>query len=216
MLSRLELAVDLLHFATDAALATQSASMPGYPFASSVPFIVDEHQCPIVLISRLAEHTRNLAANPRTSLMISKSMGDGEMARVTLLGDAIQFAPDSALVARYIRFHPHADRFLQLGDFTFWRLTPIRVMTIGGFAKASWIEGDRLFEAPMITLAQEDAVIASVTEQVRPDICILGIDAYGIDVRVNQERMRLRFAVGPVTFEALIPTLLREFEKLNT
>lgn len=75
MLSRLELLIDLLHSATDAALATHSTTIEGYPFATAVPFVADAHHRPVFLLSGLAEHTRNLAANPRASLMIMKSLG---------------------------------------------------------------------------------------------------------------------------------------------
>jgi hypothetical protein len=204
MLSRLELAIDLLHPASDAALATHSSSLPGFPFASSVPFIVDEHQRPVFLISGLAEHTRNLAANSRASLMIAKPLGVGEV-------HSMDRDPD--LVTRYLRYHPHAERFLQLGDFRFHRLEPIRVLTIGGFAKASWLEGERLLEAPSISLEQETALIDAGNGRLRGEITLTGVDPYGADLVADGGRIRIRFGVGPVAEDALLPTLLRELEK---
>ena len=213
MLSRLELAIDLLHSASDAALATHSSSLPGFPFASSVPFIVDEHQRPVFLISGLAEHTRNLAANSRASLMIAKPLGEGEVARISMVGEVHSMDRDPDLVTRYLRYHPHAERFLQLGDFRFHRLEPIRVLTIGGFAKASWLEGERLLEAPSISMEQEAVLIDAGNGRLRGEITLTGVAPYGADLVTDQGRIRIRFGVGPVAEDALLPTLLRELEK---
>lgn len=54
MASRLKILIDLLHAPGDIGLATLSAAVPGYPFATSVPFATDEHHRPLMLISRLA------------------------------------------------------------------------------------------------------------------------------------------------------------------
>lgn len=78
MLSRLELLIDQLHSVQEAALATHSTTLEGFPFASAVPFVTDEHHRPVFLISGIAEHSRNLAANPRASLMIAKALGEGK------------------------------------------------------------------------------------------------------------------------------------------
>lgn len=215
MLSRLELAIDLLHSVADAALATHSSSLPGFPFASNVPFVVDPHQCPVLLISGLAEHTRNLAANPRASLMIAKPLGDGEVARISLVGEVHPIDRNPELVARYLRYHPHAERFLQFGDFRFHRLEALRVMTVGGFANASWLEGERLADTPSVSLAHEATLLDAVSAQLRDGYAVLGIDAYGADLITPQGRTRVRFDVGPVTADALLPTLLRELEKLG-
>ena len=213
MLSRLELAIDLLHSASDAGLATHSSSLPGFPFASSIPFIVDEHQRPVFLISALAEHTRNLAANSRASVMIAKPLGEGEVARISLLGEVHSLDRDPGLVARYLRYHPHAERFLQLGDFRFHRLEPMRVLTIGGFARASWLEGERLLEAPSISLEQEAALIDAANGRLDEGIVLSGVDPYGADLVTDRGRIRIRFGVGPVAEDALLPTLLRELER---
>ena len=210
MLSRLELLIDLLHSATDAALATHSTTLESYPFATAVPFVADAHHRPILLLSGLAEHTRNLAANPRASLMIMKSLGEGEMTRVSLIGEVQPIEADPLLVSRYLRYHPHAERFLSLGDFRFHRFEPIRVLTVGGFAKASWLEGERLLEAPHVSVVDEAELIMHVTELFDDGFRMLGIDAYGADLLMGDGRSRLRFSVGPVTSDALLPTLIRE------
>lgn len=209
MLSRIELLIDLLHSASEAALATHAVSLAGYPFASAVPFVTDEHHCPVLLISTLAEHTRNLATDARASLMIAKTLGEGEMARVSLVGAVVPLEAEPLLVRRYLRYHPHAERFLQLGDFRFHRFEPVRVLTVGGFAQAGWLEGQRLLDAPHVTLADEAALIPQVAGHGADAAHILGLDAYGADLIAHGVRQRIRFGAGPVTADALLPTALR-------
>lgn len=216
MLSRLELLIDLLHSVLEAALATHSTTLDGFPFASTVPFVTDAHHRPIFLISGLAEHSRNLLANPRASLMIAKTLGEGEMARVSLMGEVHPIEADPLLVARYLRFHPHAERFLQLGDFRFHRFEPIKVLTVGGFAKASWLDGSRLLEAPVIALADEDALLARHAQEVVTPHCQLrGIDAFGADAMLDGKPVRIRFGAAPVTKEAWWPTLRGELATMT-
>lgn len=210
MLSRLELLIDLLHSASDAALATHSTTLEGFPFSSSVPFVLDEHHRPVFLISGLAEHTRNLIANPKASLMVAKHLGDGEMARVSLVGEVHPIDADPQFVSRYLRYQPHAERFLQLGDFRFHRLDPIRVLTVGGFAKASWLEGERLQNAHQVSLIKECEIIEQVTPMLGSGSNVLGIDAYGFDIQLGDDRRRIRFTTGPVAEDAMLPTLIRE------
>jgi len=210
MLSRLDLLIDLLHSVQEAALATHSTALDGFPFASAVPFVTDEHHRPVILISGLAEHSRNLAANPRASLMIAKTLGEGEMARVSLMGEVRLIDTDPLLVTRYLRYHPHAERFLQLGDFGFHRFELIKVLTVGGFAKASWLEGSRLLEAPAISLVEEAELLAQYELENGTACEVRGVDAFGADVTLDGEPARIRFSTGPVTMEAWLPTLHRE------
>jgi hypothetical protein len=209
MRSRLELVLDLLHGSAEAALATHSTQLPGYPFASAVPFVLDDTHCPILLLSALAEHSRNLAANPRASLMIAQALGEGEMERVSLVGEMHRFDPEPLLVRRYLRYHPHAERFLQLGDFAFRRLEPKRILAVGGFARAGWLDGERLPQAPRLSLELEAELIGQLVPQLADGREILGIDAYGIDLRGAGTRRRHGFEAGPAGPETVLPTALR-------
>lgn len=210
MLSRLERLIDLLHSAQEAALATHSTTLEGYPFASTVSFVTDEHHRPVILISGLAEHSRNLAANPRASLMVAKALGEGEMTRVSLMGEVQAIEADPLLVARYLRYHSHAGRFLQLGDFKFHRFEPTKILTVGGFAKAGWLEGSRLIEAPAISLAEEADLLAQYQSDASKGYQLMGADAFGADIVQDGKAIRIRFGNGPVIREAWWPTLYRE------
>ena len=150
--------LDLLHRSPVSTLATQSLQMPGYPYATAIPNVLDECHRPLLLISALAEHTKNLLANPKVCLSIMESgvpnIQDGE--RLTLVGDVEQFEPSEALVARYLRYVPAAEQYLAL-DFMFFRVIPKRVRYIGGVGKMGWIDAAALEAAKRIDLREEAA-----------------------------------------------------------
>jgi hypothetical protein len=120
------------------------------------------------------------------------------------------------LVARYLRFHPEAERFLQLGDFLFFRLDPLRIRVVGGFAQAGWLEGRQLIEAPFISLEDEAHMIESANSSLPDGIALLGVDAYGVDYRSGGTRKRAVFKAGPVLADAAQASLHRVLDTLRT
>jgi hypothetical protein len=212
MLPRLNVLIDLLHRCADAALATHSVAVPGYPFASALPFGTDERHRPILLISRLAEHTQNLAANPRASLLVHMPLKDGDVARATLIGPVEPIDPEPLLVARYLRYQPKGADFLQLGDFRFFGMEPEQARIIGGFGQAAWLAGERLTDACPLTLAQERAALDVLIPATPAGAEILGLDSYGIDLWRAGERQRLAFAAGAVTADALVAVARRTLD----
>jgi len=101
-------------------LATLSHRLGGYPFGSVVPFVLDHAARPVMLVSRLAEHTRNIEADRRASLLVSEPTVDVQAgARLTLVGDVARVTGNlGALRARYLRYFPDAGRLL-VGRFRF-------------------------------------------------------------------------------------------------
>ncbi len=200
-------------------LSTLSQRLGGYPFGSLVPYILDHQARPVLLISNLAEHTRNLAADPRVSLLVSDAAGDIQAgARVTLVGDA-QAPDDAELPAtrdRYLRFFPNATQLLELGDFKFMVIRPITLRFIGGFGRIHWISAEN-YTAPANQLANaEGEVVAHMNSehaealadycrhylQQSPDaIAMIGIDCDGIDLRADNQLARIDFD-EPVTSSA--------------
>lgn len=214
MASRLKILIDLLHAPGDIGLATLSVAVPGYPFATSVPFATDEHHRPLMLISRLAEHTQNLIADSRASLLVARELGGGEIARVSLVGNVDQVELSPLLSARYLRFHPEAERFMQLGDFHFYRIDPLRIRVVGGFAQAGWLDGKQLLDAPHISLEDEIRLIEEVQPSLPNGIALLGVDAYGADYSSETMRRRVEFKAGPVTADAANAALARALKNL--
>jgi heme oxygenase (biliverdin-IX-beta and delta-forming) len=125
----------LLRSARSGCLATTAK---GQPFASLVTPACMPDGSLLLLLSRLAEHTRHLMADPRCSLMLS---GAAETAnpqttpRVTVTGIA-EMVDDQALKARYLAVHPYASLYADFGDFATWRIKPVAGILVGGFARA--------------------------------------------------------------------------------
>jgi putative heme iron utilization protein len=193
---KLELApvFNLLHSAQASTVATQSLQMPGYPYATVVPNILDERHRPILLISALAEHTKNLLANPKVSISVTEAgitnVQDGQ--RLTLVGDAEQFKPSEALKLRYLRFLPAAEQYLML-DFIFFRIVPKRLRYIGGVGRMGWLESEVLDALPSLSLAEEATLLEEAQAIAPKNITLLGIDPFGIDYLADGFRDRSAF-----------------------
>jgi putative heme iron utilization protein len=129
----------LLKAGGSGALSTHSVEKPGFPFASLVLYALDERGRAIFLLSGLAVHARNLAADARASLMVAE--GDGQSsARVTVVGKAVKLSGGEAEAARaaYLARHPGAKAWASFGDFSLWRLEPVDSYVVAGFGSAGW------------------------------------------------------------------------------
>jgi len=139
----------LLERERNGVLATLSASRAGWPFGSVAAFALSDQGEPILLFSRLAEHTRNLQADPRASLLVqdAASRDDPQAgARVTLLGtiEPVTAADGASAESRYLAKHPQAVHYLSLGDFRLYILRVTAARYINTFGAMGWIDGDRL------------------------------------------------------------------------
>src|SRR5947199_35145 len=84
---------------------------PGGPFASLVMVALHHDVSPLLLISDLSEHAKNIKAECRVSLLFDGTPGlDDPLTgpRVTVLGEAVPIE-DSRLKARYLARHPSAE-----------------------------------------------------------------------------------------------------------
>jgi putative heme iron utilization protein len=195
-------------------LSTLSVRLGGHPFGSIVPFALDGDCRPAILISALAEHTRNLAADPRASLIVHDYADDVQAGtRLTLVGDAARLADDAVVRSRYLRQVPAAEDLLALGDFSFWTIAPERLLFIRGFGRIDWIDAAE-FAPPANSLAEADeAIVAHMNADhtvALADYCrhyhgvtpvaveMTGIDCDGFDVRADGQLLRFGFP-DPVT-----------------
>lgn len=199
----LDTVIPLLHATSYGVLATQSTQVPGYPFASILPFVLDERHCPVFLISGLAEHTKNILANHRASFLVSSPDGKNVLtgARLTIVGDVLHFEASQELVARYLRYQPDAKRYLDLGDFAFFRLTPKRARYVAGFGDMGWIEEAEWALGAVLSLADEAKFYPNLIEVLPMGIRLLGLDRYGVDIERQGRRERQQFPNAPVAME---------------
>lgn len=196
-------AVHLIHEAGYGTLATHSIHLPGFPFATILPFVPDENHNPVFFISKLAEHTKNLLADRRASFLISRPDGEDVQAgpRITLVGEVSQIDPSSGFAARFYRYHPGMQQLASFGDFAFYGLQPLRLRLIAGFGMAGWIEREAWRAVPSFALARENELMADLEN--RAEDRLLGLDCYGADIERVGKRARIRFPGGPLAPEAL-------------
>ena len=190
-------------------LSTLSKKLDGYPFGSITPFVLDQLGRPMILISTLAEHTKNITADARVSLLAHSSADNFQAnARVTVVGNCARLDDQMAPRARYLRFFPEAETYFDTHDFFFYRIEPLRIRYIGGFGAIHWVEADS-FSAPANTLTEhEDAIIAHMNTDhthnllaycqhyhhiTAPDARMLGIDPDGFDVQAAGQTLRFEF-----------------------
>ncbi|MEK1912712.1 MAG: pyridoxamine 5'-phosphate oxidase family protein, partial [Pseudomonas chlororaphis] len=94
-------------------LSTHSKAMPGFPFGSVVPYCLDEQGRPLILISRIAQHTHNLQKDPKCSLLVGEREAEDVQAvgRLTYLAEAEKLEDAAAIEAaaeRYYRYFPES------------------------------------------------------------------------------------------------------------
>ncbi len=196
-------------------LATHSQAMPGFPFGSVVPYCLDANGWPLILISRIAQHTRNLKADGRCSLLVGERAAEDVQAagRLTLLAEARQLAEPAAIESaaqRYYRYFPESRDYHRVHDFDFWVLEPVRWRYIGGFGAIHWLDRVALanpfavesgeVEQGMVEHMNDDHSSALAGYWARfgdgeadGEITMCGIDAEGCDLLCNGRRLRVPF-----------------------
>tara|TARA_R100001244_G_scaffold21048_3_gene22386 strand:- start:8124 stop:8855 length:732 start_codon:yes stop_codon:yes gene_type:complete len=192
-------------------LSTHSKAMPGFPFGSVVPYCLDGQGWPLILISRIAQHTHNLKQDAKCSLFVGERGAEDVQAvgRLTLLAEARQLhdpAAIAAAAARYYRFFPDSQNYHQAHDFDFWVLAPVRWRYIGGFGAIHWLDqvalentfaGDS--EQGMIAHMNQDhasaiahyVALAGLPKHVPAEL--VGIDSEGFHLRIGQGLYWLAF-----------------------
>jgi hypothetical protein len=143
------LAREMLRKQRVAVLATLSVRHGGHPVASLAPYALSAEGEPVLLLSALAQHTKNLEADARASLFVhdqDAARADPRTApRLAVVGRVRRATapeePDAR--ARYLARHPEARGLLNL-DFALYVLAIEEAQLIGGFGAAGWIPGDQL------------------------------------------------------------------------
>jgi putative heme iron utilization protein len=213
-------------------LSTLSLRLKGYPFGSAVPFVMDHAARPVLLVSALAEHTKNIAADPRASLLVHEPPGEDIQAqpRVTVVGDVVALAstePVDVLASirrRYVRYQPDAAGLLELGDFAFYRIEPVIVRFIGGFGRIHWIQAATYRPGANDLALAEPSILDHMNEDHAPnlvDYCrhvhrctpaavrMIGIDCDGFDVRADDRLLRFEFPAPVADAEGVRGELVR-------
>jgi len=211
------------------ALATAHAGLDGWPYPSLVQVALDLDGTPILLVSGLAEHTRNMERDARVGLLFDGTGGlDAPLTgpRVSVLGRAERSeAPRHR--ARFLARHPDAGMYAGFGDFGVWRVAVERAQLVAGFGRIHRIAADELLPAVdrVAMLAEQEPAIVAHLNAEHADILrqcatarlgqpdggwiVTGIDPDGLDLRWGSRTARLDFGCEVFDAEAVRTQLIR-------
>jgi len=199
----------------------------GHPYASLVLTATEPDGTPVLLLSRLARHTRNLERDRRASLLLDATDGLGDPlagGRVTLVGD-VGPATSPTARERFLARHPSAQGYAGFADFSFYQLGLTGAHFIGGFGRIIDLPARDLLLAvdaalPLIAAASEitehmnsdhsEAVGLYATELAGAPAGawrLSGIDPEGIDLLCGATAARIVFP-QPITGPAEARTAL--------
>lgn len=185
----------------------------GAPYVSLALVALDHDATPLLHLSDLADHTRNLAADTRVSLLFDGTLDQpvplaGE--RATVQGRA-EPAPEPRLLARYLARHPDAAGYAGFRDFRLYRVAIERAHLVAGFGRIHWVDGAAVLLDPhhaQALRAGEEVVLEEMNGNYRDAVQLLanrllgrdgagwamaGLDPEGCDLRRGAEVARLEF-----------------------
>lgn len=201
---------------TEGALSTLALDPAGHPYGSYVVYAM-VGASPVFLISKLAEHTKNLEADPRASLLVVELEREGEEAlargRVTLVGECRPVEDRARVEAAFLSRHPSARGYAGFSDFGYWELAIRSARYVGGFGRMSWIGEDEWRAAEVDPLVDAAAGILAHMNEDHADACasyarafaglegaarMTGVDRYGFELLVETKE-------GPRTARIAFP-----------
>lgn len=185
----------------------------GEPYVSLAMVALDHDATPLLFLSDLADHTRNLKADPRVSLLFDGTSGHavplaGE--RASVQGRAVP-STDERLLARYVAHHPDASQYVGFSDFHLYRVELERAHLVAGFGRIRWVDASlvRLDAAAVGSLPEQEQGIVAHMNADHADALTLyanrllgrpgggwmmtGLDPEGCDLRHGRESARLPF-----------------------
>ena len=221
----------LLREGRSGALATLMVPS-GDPYCSLVNVATDFDGSPILLISRLALHTKNILSDPRVSLMLDeRKKGDPlQGARVMLMGRAAR-SDDAHVRRRYLARQPEGSAFADFQDFAFYRIALAGAHLVAGFGRIVDLKRqDILLDvsgADELLAAEEDAVAHMNEDHAAAcrlfatkllgapdgDWRCVGFDPEGMELQDGRLALRLLFpqrVTGPGSLRAVLKQLADE------
>ncbi len=219
-----------------AALATAERNHEGRPYASLVETACGQDASPILLLSDLADHTKNITKDDRVSLLYDGTTAGPDRlagARVTVQGQASRLADGprkDTLAGRYLARHPGAEAYADFGDFNFYEVTPERAHLIGGFGEIHWLNAESFLYDTSTAAALADAepeildhmnthhtdavqLYAALAKSAGANWRLCGIDPEGIDLTHDGRFLRIAFekpVLDPSSARARLAALAKQ------
>jgi putative heme iron utilization protein len=210
-----------------AALGTLLHTDEGAPYVSLANVATDHDGSPLLLLSDLADHTRNLAGDARASLLFD---GSGERedplagVRVTVQG-RLERTDEPRHRRRYLARHPVAAMYADFKDFNFYRLAVERAHLVAGFGRIHWLKASAiLLEAAPVLIARETDIVLHMNDEHQDAIDayaqgllglaghgwrLTGVDPEGCDLRRGHQVARLTFTQPVADAEGARAELVR-------
>lgn len=203
-----QLARRLVRSASKVALATSLAADRMRPHSSLALAASTMEGEPLLLLSDLAVHTQNLAADPRIAVLYDADDGGIEPLsgnRVSVMGTAIA-EPERTVGERFLRRYPHARRYAELADFKLYRVQVEAAHLIGGFGTIHWLGAEDMIVPDHAGYAEDEPqLLEALNADHQPwtlpgspgsptEWTLIGIDAEGADFRCEGRLERFSFA----------------------
>jgi len=184
-----ERARTLMYLGRIGSLSTLSRKQPGFPFGSVMPYAVDELGRPIFLISTMAMHTQNLQADPRASLLVTQTGGDGDplgASRLTVLGNVLPVGQSDTATLRelYLASYPNSKYWVDYEDFSFYRMEVVDLYYVGGFGVMGWVAASDYNRAQPDPLAESaNEIIQHMNADHKDALVLLAREFAGIEAQ---------------------------------
>ena len=224
-------AKELLRTIRAGTLATLDAGT-GHPFASLVTVATDLDGAPLLLMSTLSAHVRNLERDPRCSILLAQGGRGDPLAhpRLTVMGTAARSA-EARVRERFLARHPKARLYADFGDFSFWRVELAGGHLNGGFARAMNLDAAQLatdLAGAEGLVEAESGAVAHMNEDHRDALALYatrlagapaadwratGLDPDGLDLAAGDLTSRVAFprrVTGPGDLRRLLKDMADE------
>lgn len=202
----------LLHSQSAGVLSTISLSLEGFPFGSVTPYCIDDAGQVLILISTIAEHTKNITADSRCSLLVQAGADDVQAhGRTCIVGNMLPLPVEKeALHEKYYRYFPKSRDYHKAHNFHFYQLQPVSIRYIGGFGKIFWLEPADFRSTSPFRIKEEAYIVNHMNEDhakdlisycahykqlevAEADVRMVGIDAEGFDLFAADKKLRFAF-----------------------
>ncbi len=180
--------------------ALSTLDKQGAPYVSLVTLAFDHDLSPILIISGMSAHTRNIQTDPRVAFLFDGTDGlpnpqtgprlsmQGVAHKVEETGEA------NRLRARFLARNPGAVGYASFGDFSLWRISPSKAQFVGGFGRAVWIDAPFGLDPVVIQSFQkgEADLLARIVGTGRTDV--VSVDPDGYDISDTEKWSRVDFS----------------------
>ena len=188
-----------------AVMASQSASVPGFPFTSVIPVGVTLSGQVIALLGETAQHTRNIMIDARVSMLLHDDLEDNWQAatRLSVLGRMSPLQCDTRdlkhLRASFYLLHPELLKFDAAPDYHFWQLEPVRFRILSVSDNAQWLD---YIEPDLFDLTEADRRQLNSLLAQQGHLCyVVQAGRYGVQI-IAHGRVRFLVLTHPVNNSA--------------